>query len=167
LPQLSNNYIYSILSTIEFLSINDSVRVDIMNLKKIIPVFLLLIPIIEIILFIEIGSMIGSFNTILIIFGTALIGIYIIKYNAATYMSEIRSKLMNGLRPDQEILSGIIIFICGVLLLLPGFLTDSIGLLFLYKPIRLLGIKRYSMPSGRRPNSPRGRVIDVEHNKDE
>ena len=43
-----------------------------MNLKKIIPIFLLLIPIIEIILFIEIGSMIGSFNTILIIFGTAL-----------------------------------------------------------------------------------------------
>ena len=123
--------------------INDSVRVNIMNLKKVIPVFLLLIPIIEIILFIEIGSIIGSFNTILTIFGTALIGIYIIKYNAATYMSEIRSKLMNGLRPDQEILSGIIVFICGVFLLLPGFLTDFIGLLFLYKPIRLLGIRRY------------------------
>ena len=44
-----------------------------MNLKKIIPISLLLIPIIEIILFIEIGSMIGSFNTILTIFGTALL----------------------------------------------------------------------------------------------
>ena len=149
------------------MSITDSVRVDIMNLKKIIPIFLLLIPIIEIILFIEIGSMIGSFNTILIIFGTALIGIYIIKYNAATYMSEIRSKLMNGLRPDQEILSGIIVFICGVFLLLPGFLTDFIGLLFLYKPIRLLGIRKYDIPSRRPTNSPKGRVIDVDHNKDE
>ena len=147
--------------------INDSVRVNIMNLKKVIPVFLLLIPIIEIILFIEIGSIIGSFNTILTIFGTALIGIYIIKYNAATYMSEIRSKLMNGLRPDQEILSGIIVFICGIFLLLPGFLTDFIGLLFLYKPIRLLSIKRYDVPSSRRPNGPKGRVIDVDHNKDE
>ena len=138
-----------------------------MNLRKVIPISLLLIPIIEIILFIEIGSMIGSFNTILTIFSTALLGIYIIKHNAATYMSEIRSKLMNGLRPDQEILSGIIVFICGVLLLLPGFLTDFIGLLFLYKPIRLLGIRRYSMPTGRRANSPKGRVIDVDHNKDE
>ena len=146
--------------------INDSVRVNIMNLKKVIPVFLLLIPIIEIILFIEIGSIIGSFNTILTIFGTAMVGIYIIKYNAATYMSEIRNKLMNGLRPDQEILSGIIVFICGVFLLLPGFLTDFIGLLFLYKPIRLLSIKRYDVPSSRRPNGPKGRVIDVDHNKD-
>ena len=137
-----------------------------MNLKKVIPVFLLLIPIIEIILFIEIGSIIGSFNTILTIFGTAMVGIYIIKYNAATYMSEIRNKLMNGLRPDQEILSGIIVFICGVFLLLPGFLTDFIGLLFLYKPIRLLSIKRYDVPSSRRPNGPKGRVIDVDHNKD-
>ena len=149
------------------MSINDSVRVDIMNLRKVIPISLLLIPIIEIILFIEIGSMIGSFNTILTIFGTALVGIYIIKHNAATYMSEIRSKLMNGLRPDQEILSGIIVFICGVLLLLPGFLTDFIGLLFLYKPIRLLSVRRYSMPTGRPANSPKGRVIDVDHNKDE
>ena len=149
------------------MSINDSVRVDIMNLRKVIPISLLLIPIIEIILFIEIGSMIGSFNTILTIFGTALIGIYIIKYNAATYMSEIRNKLMNGLRPDQEILSGIIVFICGVFLLLPGFLTDFIGLLFLYKPIRLFGIRRYDIPMGRRTNSPKGRVIDVDHNKDE
>ena len=81
-------------------------------------------------------------------------------------MSEIRSKLMNGLRPDQEILSGIIVFICGVFLLLPGFLTDFIGLLFLYKPIRLLGIRRYTY-LGRRTNSPKGRVIDVDHNKDE
>ena len=138
-----------------------------MNLKKVIPVFLLLIPIIEIILFIEIGSIIGSFNTILAIFGTAMVGIYIIKYNATTYMSEIRSKLMNGLRPDQEILSGIIVFICGICLLLPGFLTDFIGLLFLYKPIRLLSIRRYSMPSKRRTDRPKGRVIDVDHTKDE
>jgi len=137
-----------------------------MNLKKVIPVFLLLIPIIEIILFIEIGSIIGSFNTILTIFGTAMVGIYIIKYNAATYMSEIRNKLMNGLRPDQEILSGIIVFICGVFLLLPGFLTDFIGLLFLYKPIRLLSIRKHDVPSGRRTNGAKGRVIDVDHNKD-
>ena len=89
------------------MSINDSVRIDIMNLKKTIPIVILLIPIIEIILFIEIGSVIGSFNTILTIVITAIVGVYIIKYNSAMYMSEIRSKLMKGLRPDKEILSGI------------------------------------------------------------
>lgn len=138
-----------------------------MNLKKIIPIFLLLIPIIEIILFIEIGSVIGSFNTILTIVITAIVGVYIIKYNSAMYMSEIRSKLMKGLRPDKEILSGIIIFICGVFLLLPGFLTDFIALLFLYKPIRLFSIRKYVIRPERHTNRSKGRVIDVDHTKDE
>jgi len=149
------------------LSINDSVRIDIMNLKKTIPIVILLIPIIEIILFIEIGSVIGSFNTILTIVITAIVGVYIIKYNSAMYMSEIRSKLMKGLRPDKEILSGIIIFICGVFLLLPGFLTDFIALLFLYKPIRLFSIRKYVIRPERHTNRSKGRVIDVDHTKDE
>jgi UPF0716 protein FxsA len=148
------------------LSITDSVRVDIMNLKKIIPILLLLIPIIEIILFIEIGSIIGSFNTILTIFISAAIGIYIIKYNAAGYMTEIRSKIMKGLRPDGEILSGIIVFICGVFLLLPGFLTDFLGLLFLIRPIRLFFIKSDVITPKRRSNRSKGRVIDVDHTED-
>ncbi len=149
------------------MSINDSVRIDIMNLKKTIPIVILLIPIIEIILFIEIGSVIGSFNTILTIVITAIVGVYIIKYNSAMYMSEIRSKLMKGLRPDKEILSGIIIFICGVFLLLPGFLTDFIALLFLYKPIRLFSIRKYVIRPERHTNRSKGRVIDVDHTKDE
>ena len=149
------------------MSINDSVRIDIMNLKKTIPIVILLIPIIEIILFIEIGSVIGSFNTILTIVITAIVGVYIIKYNSAMYMSEIRSKLMKGLRPDKEILSGIIIFICGVFLLLPGFLTDFIALLFLYKPIRLFSIRKYVIRPERHTNRSKGRVIDVEHTKNE
>ena len=138
-----------------------------MNLKKTIPIVILLITIIEIILFIEIGSVIGSFNTILTIVITAIVGVYIIKYNSAMYMSEIRSKLMKGLRPDKEILSGIIIFICGVFLLLPGFLTDFIALLFLYKPIRLFSIRKYVIRPERHTNRSKGRVIDVDHTKDE
>ena len=137
-----------------------------MNLKKTIPIVILLIPIIEIILFIEIGSVIGSFNTILTIVITAIVGVYIIKYNSAMYMSEIRSKLMKGLRPDKEILSGIIIFICGVFLLLPGFLTDFIALLFLYKPIRLFSIRKYVIRPERHTNRSKGRVIDVDHTED-
>ena len=159
--------IYSILSTIEILSINDSVRVDIMNIKKIITIFVLLVPILEIILFVEIGSIIGSFNTILIIIITAFLGIYLIKYNASIYMSEIQGKLMRGIRPDQEILSGIVIFICGILLLIPGFLTDSISAIFLFKPFRSYLIRKYAT-SGRTGSRRRssGNVIDVDHTED-
>ena len=97
---------------------------------------------------------------------TAVVGIYIIKYNAAVYMSEIRSKLMKGLRPDKEILSGIIVFICGVFLLLPGFLTDFIALLFLYKPIRLFSIRKFAITPERHTNRSKGRVIDVDLTED-
>ena len=137
-----------------------------MNIKKIIVLSLLILPIVEIVLFVEIGSIIGSFNTILIIFVSALTGIYIIKYNAAIYMSEIRTKLMNGLRPDQEILSGLIIFICGVFLLIPGFLTDLLGLFFLFKPARLYFIQSKVSTPKRHRNSSKGRIIDVDHTED-
>lgn len=159
--------IYSILSTIEILSINDSVRVDIMNIKKIITIFVLLVPILEIILFVEIGSVIGSLNTILIIIITAFLGIYLIKYNASVYISEIQGKLMRGIRPDQEILSGIVIFICGIFLLIPGFLTDSISVILLFKPFRSYFIKKYVMSGGAGSRRRyKGTVIDVDHRED-
>ena len=159
--------IYSILSTIEILSISDSVRVDIMNIKKIITIFVLLVPIIEITLFIEIGSIIGSFNTISIIIITAFLGIYLIKYNTSIYMSEIQEKLMRGIRPDQQILSGIMIFICGILLLIPGFLTDFISAILLLKPFRVYLIRKYAVSGGTKNRSrANGTVIDVDHTED-
>ena len=149
------------------MSINDSVRVDIMNLKKIITIFVLLVPIIEIILFVEIGSIIGSFNTILIIIITAFLGIYLIRYNASVYISEISGKLMRGIRPDQEILSGIIIFVCGIFLLIPGFLTDSISALLLFKPFRYYFISKYAVSRNVRGRSrASSTVIDVDHTED-
>ena len=86
---------------------------NIMKLRQIIPLLFIIIPIIEIILFIEIGSILGSFNTILMIFLSAFLGIYLIKHGSISYMHEIQSKIMQGIRPDADILAGILIFLSG------------------------------------------------------
>ena len=65
-----------------------------MKLRQIIPIFLILVPIIEIVLFVEIGSIIGSFYTILIIIISAFLGFYLIKHHTISYIAEIQNKLL-------------------------------------------------------------------------
>ena len=98
-----------------------------MNIKKIIAFLLIFLPLIEIVLFIELGPILGSLGTIIEIFFTIIVGSYIIKQNARVYITEIQLKIMKGLRPDEEILSGIIVFLCGIMLILPGFFTDFLS----------------------------------------
>jgi len=139
-----------------------------MNMKKIIIFSLVILPIIEIVLFVEVGSIIGSFNTISIIILSAFLGIYLIKAHAPTYLAEIQNKLIRGIRPDKEIFSGIITFISGALFLIPGFLTDFIALLLLFSPIKNILIQRYSFnPTHTRKQQNRKSVIDVEHREDD
>ena len=138
-----------------------------MNIKKIILTLLVLLPIIEIILFVEIGSIIGSFYTIAIIIISSLVGIYLIKTHAPSYFMDMQSKLLQGIRPDKEILSGIITLLAGIFLLIPGFFTDFIGILLLVTPLKSLLINKYSFSSVR-PRRQRGKsVIDVDHREDD
>ena len=139
-----------------------------MNMKKISIFSLVILPIVEIVLFVEIGSIIGSVNTISIIILSAFIGVYLIKTHAPTYLAEIRNKLIQGIRPDKEIFSGIITFISGVLFLIPGFLTDFVALLLLFSPIKNILIRKYSFkPNYSRKQQNRKSVIDVEHREDD
>jgi len=139
-----------------------------MNIKKISIFSILILPIVEIVLFVEIGSIIGSLNTISIIILSAFLGIYLIKTHAPTYLAEIRNKLIQGIRPDKEIFSGIITFISGVLFLIPGFLTDFVALLLLFPPIKNILILKYSFkPNYSRKQQNRKSVIDVEHREDD
>ena len=138
-----------------------------MNIKKIILTLLVLLPIIEIILFVEIGSIIGSFYTIAIIIISSLVGIYLIKTHAPSYFMDMQSKLLQGIRPDKESLSGIITLLAGIFLLIPGFFTDFIGILLLVTPLKSLLINKYSFSSVR-PRRQRGKsVIDVDHREDD
>ena len=137
-----------------------------MNIKKIITFLLIFLPLIEIVLFIELGPILGSLGTIIEIFFTIIVGSYIIKQNARVYITEIQLKIMKGLRPDEEILSGIIVFLCGIMLILPGFFTDFLAIIFLIEPIRRLLIIKYSLKPSSHDNQSRKNVIDIDHTKD-
>ena len=138
-----------------------------MNIKKIILFSLVLLPIIEIILFVEIGSIIGSFNTISIIILSAFFGIYLIKTHASSYLAEMQNKIIQGIRPDKEIMSGIITLISGIFFLIPGFFTDFIGILLLITPVKSSLINKYGFSSARPQRQSRKSVIDVEHREDD
>ena len=92
---------------------------------------LILIPVLEIYLFIKIGSQIGALNTILLIFLTAIIGIYYAKYEG---LNTIQSGIMQLIRnqvPAYEIVSGAAIAFAAILLIIPGFATDLLGFLLI------------------------------------
>ncbi len=88
---------------------------------------LILVPILEIYLFIKIGSQIGAFNTILLIFITAFIGIYYAKYEGLNTLRSGFAQIINNQTPAYEIISGAAIAFAAVLLIIPGFATDLLG----------------------------------------
>ena len=88
---------------------------------------IILIPVIEIYLLIKIGSQIGALTTILLIFTTAIIGIYYAKYEGLNTLKAGFAQLNNNQAPTYEMLSGAAIAMAAVLLIIPGFLTDLIG----------------------------------------
>ena len=99
---------------------------------------IILIPVIEIYLFIKIGTEIGAVTTILLIFLTAIIGIYYAKYEGANTIKSGLSELIKNETPAYEIISGAAIAIAAVLLILPGFATDLIGFLLIFPITRKL-----------------------------
>ncbi len=90
------------------------------------------LPILEITLMIKIGQQIGTFNTVLIIFFTAIVGIYYAKVEGLNTIKAGMVNLYKNKIPFYEILSGATIAIAAILLILPGFISDTIGLLFLF-----------------------------------
>ena len=97
------------------------------------PFFLLFIglPALEIFLMIKIGSAVGAFNTVILIFLTAVIGIYFAKLQGIQTLKSGMVNLYQNKLPIYEMLSGASIAIAALLLIIPGFFTDFIGLLFL------------------------------------
>ena len=96
------------------------------------------IPILEIYLFIKIGSQIGAFNTILLIFVTAFIGVYYAKFEGLNTVKSGFSQIMKNEVPAYEIISGAAIAFAAILLILPGFATDLLGFLIIFTITRKL-----------------------------
>ena len=99
------------------------------------------VPVIELYLLIKIGAIIGAFNTILIIFTTAILGAYLTKREGIQVLRNIEYSLSEGKMPSYHIIEGFLILLAGFLLLTPGFLTDTIGFLILFPGTRFLFIK--------------------------
>ena len=92
---------------------------------------IILIPILEIYLFIKIGSEIGAFTTISLIFLTAIIGVYYVRYEGLNTLKSGVTQLYKNQMPLFELMSGAALAIAAILLILPGFATDILGFLII------------------------------------
>ena len=101
-------------------------------------IFLLFIfiPIIEIVIFIAVGSNIGILNTIAIILLTAIVGIFFVKRQGLNLLFNAQRNMTQGIFPTQEIKGGIFLLISGLLLITPGFFTDCLGFAMFLKPVQ-------------------------------
>ena len=105
---------------------------------------IILVPIIEIYLFIKIGGQIGAFNTISLIFITAVIGIIYARYEGQNTLKSGFSQLVKNEVPIYEIFSGAALAFAAFLLILPGFATDLLGFLLIFPPTRKLIIGKFA-----------------------
>ena len=105
---------------------------------------LISIPLIEICLFIKIGSYIGAFNTVSLILITAIVGIIYARYEGFNTLRSGMSQLIKNELPVYEIISGATLAFAALLLILPGFATDLIGLILIFPPTRKLILKNFS-----------------------
>ena len=109
------------------------------------PILLLIIivPAIEIYLFIKIGGEIGALTTILLIFFTAILGVYYAKYEGLNTLKSGFSQLSKNETPAYEVISGAVIAFAAVLLIVPGFATDILGFLLIFPITRKLIFSKF------------------------
>ena len=124
--------------------------------------FIIGVPIIEIYLFIEIGSKIGAVLTILLILSTAFIGIIYVRYEGFNTLRSAMGQLIKNEIPLFEIVSGAALVIGAFLLLLPGFLTDAIGLLLIFPITRKMIFKKVSSKYKEKNNFIDGEYKDLD-----
>ncbi|WP_310621986.1 FxsA family protein [Flexibacterium corallicola] len=96
----------------------------------------ILVPTIEIYLFIQVGSAIGALPTILLTVASAVAGTALLRYQGLSLLMKMRKELDAGRVPNEEIMHGAMIVVAGIMLLIPGFFTDSIGLILFIPPVR-------------------------------
>jgi UPF0716 protein FxsA len=98
--------------------------------------FLLAIPICEILILLELGAYLSIFDILLLIIGTAAIGLFLVRRAGLNTLIKGQNKLSQGEIPQAEVIEGLLLLITGALLLTPGLITDSVGFLILIPAIR-------------------------------
>ena len=131
---------------------------------------IILVPIIEIYLFIKIGSQIGAFNTISLIFITAIIGIIYARYEGLNTLRSGFSQIVKNELPAYEIISGAAIAFAALLLIIPGFATDILGFLLIFPLTRKLLLKNLSKKFDKKTNEKKpfieGEFEDIDDDHD-
>ena len=131
---------------------------------------IILIPIIEIYLFIKIGSQIGAITTIFMIFLTAIVGVYYARYEGLNTLKSGFLQLSKDKKPTDEMLSGAAIAFAALLLIIPGFATDTVGFILIFPPSRKLifGMlsKKFSYKDQNKSNYIDGEFEDIEDDND-
>lgn len=101
-----------------------------------IPVLLLLVPAMEIFVFIKVGQAIGAWKVVALIFLSAIVGAMLLRYQSIGVIRRLDHDLRQGRTPDASLFDGFLIVVGGVLLILPGFVSDVIGLLLMIPLVR-------------------------------
>lgn len=134
-----------------------------------------ILPLVEIALFVQIGGLIGLWPTLAIVIGSALLGGWLLRRQGALAMSDMQRSFSEMRDPSVPLAHGAFVMLAGILLILPGFLTDTIGLLLLFAPLRtalMRAMRRRIRTAGARHGFPgeapvhrygRGAVIDAEY----
>ena len=132
---------------------------------------LISIPLIEIYLFIKVGSFIGAFNTISLILITAIIGIVYARYEGFNTLKSGMSQLVKNQLPVYEIISGAALAFAALLLILPGFATDFLGFLLIFPPTRKLLFKKvrnkYPDQNNKKQDFINGEFEDIDEDKND
>ena len=130
----------------------------------------ILVPVIEIYLLIEIGSQIGPMSTILLIFTTAIIGVYYAKYEGLNTLKSGFTQLSNNETPAYEVISGAAIAFAALLLIIPGFVTDTLGFLLIFPVSRKMIFnkvaKKFKPKENKKNNFIDGDFEDIEDDND-
>ena len=121
------------------------------------------IPLIEIYLFIKIGSQIGAFNTIALIVLTAILGLAYARYEGFNTLRSGMSQLMKNEIPIYEMISGAALAFAALLLILPGFATDILGILLIFPISRKLLLKNVSKKYSSKKRTKDNKFIDGEY----
>jgi|TARA_B110000438_G_scaffold302639_1_gene360970 UPF0716 protein FxsA len=127
------------------------------------------IPIVEIYLFIKIGSQIGAFSTILLIFITAILGVAYARFEGFNTFKSGVSQMLKNEAPIYELISGAALAIAAFLLILPGFATDFLGLIIIFPPTRKLFFKNFSKKYSNNKNKQdfiNGEFEDIDEDND-
>ena len=131
---------------------------------------IILVPIVEIYLMIKIGSQIGAITTILLIFTTAIVGVYYAKYEGLNTLKSGFLQLSKNETPTYEVISGAAIAFAALLLIIPGFATDVIGFLLIFPLTRKLIFgkiaKKYQKKQNVKKDYIDGEFEDIEDDHD-